>query len=174
MPDIESPLPFIWDGEKMVPPSRYWAERGCERFVKGETYRLSEAYDRSVNSHNHYFAALSEAWQNLPHDAMERWPTSEHLRKWALIQAGYRDEKSIVAASKAEAQRIGAFIRPMDHYAVVAISECVVTVYTAKSQSLRAMGKADFQQSKQDVLEIVASQIGVTSEGLRANAEAAL
>lgn len=166
----DRPFPFAWDGEAMVPPGQYWAKRADERFVVGETYRLVEHHERSPQSHSHYFAALGEAWQTLPRHRTERWPTSEHLRKWALIHAGYRDERSIVAASKAEAQRIGAFMRPMDDYAVVVISECVVTVYTAKSQSMRAMGKAEFQKSKQDVLEIVARQIGVTAERLRANA----
>jgi len=41
-----------------------------------------------------------------------------------------------------EAQRIAAFIKPMDTYAMVIVNECVVTVYTAKSQSLKAMASA--------------------------------
>src|SRR3546814_9642927 len=59
-----------------------------------------------------------------------RFATPDHLRRWALIRAGYRDERSIVCASKAEAQRLAAFIKPMDDYAVVLVSEAVVKVCT--------------------------------------------
>jgi hypothetical protein len=40
----------------------------------------------------------------------------------------------------------------MDEYAIVTVREAVVTVYTAKSQSMRAMGRETFQKSKDDVL----------------------
>ena len=97
----DRPFPFAWDGEAMVPPGQYWAKRADEQFVVGQNYKLVEHHDRSPQSHSHYFAALAEAWQNLPHHLTDRWATSEHLRKWALIKAGYHDERSIVAASKA-------------------------------------------------------------------------
>jgi hypothetical protein len=130
-------------------------------FVIGETYPLAVQEARSHQTHAHFFAALNEAWQNLPADAAERFPTAEHLRKYALIRAGFRDERSIGCSSKAEAQRLAAFVRPMDDFAVVIPSEATVTVYTAKSQSMRAMGKAEFQRSKQAVLDVVSEMIGV-------------
>ena len=123
-----------------------------------------------MRSHRFYFASVNEAWKNLPEDMAERYPTSDHLRKWALIKAGYRDERSIVASSKAEALRIAAFIRPMDEYAVVVVREAVVRVYTAKSQSTRAMGKAEFGASKEKVLDILSAMIGTSRDALVANA----
>lgn len=157
------PVLFMWDGEAMRPANPKLADR---HFVIGEAYPLIVNEERSTNSHSHYFAALNEAWKNLPEAEAERWPTVEHLRKYALIRAGFRDERSIVCASKAEAQRMAAFVKPMDEYAIVATSEAVVRVYTAKSQSMRAMGKADFQASKDAVLTIVSQLIGVTPEAL--------
>ena len=56
---------------------------------------------------------------------------------------------------------MAAFVRPMDEHAVVLISEAVVSVYTAQSQSFRAMGKERFQASKDAVLEALADMIGV-------------
>ncbi len=158
------PMAFQWDGEAMVPRMPKLADR---HFVVGEVYRLVEHHDRSRATHNHYFAVINEAWLNLPEREAERFPTSEHLRKWCLIKSGYRDEKSIAAGSKAEAQRIAAFVRPIDGFAVVVVSEAVVTVYTAKSQSMRAMGKQAFQASKQAVLDIVAGMIDVAPATLR-------
>jgi hypothetical protein len=75
---------------------------------------------------------------------LEEFPTAEVLRKKMLIRAGYADERSIVCASKAEAQRVAAFVKPMDEYAVVTVREAVVRVYTAQSQSIKAMGAKPF------------------------------
>lgn len=160
-----APLIFGWSGEAMVPLPRY-ATLCNKAFTKGEKYRLEAIEERSAKSHSHYFACLNEAWQNLPDEAADRFPTSEHLRKFALIKAGYFDSRSIVASSKAEAGRIAAFIRPCDEFAIVTVEEAAVTVYTAKSQSLKAMGKQVFQASKEAVLSYVSSLIGVQKEAL--------
>ena len=159
------PLPFVWDGEALrIRPS--FQRQADDQFCIGETYTMAPVEERSAASHRHYFSAINEAWQNLPEDLAGRYPTAEALRKAALIRAGYRDERSIVCASKAEAGRVAAFVRPMDDFAYVTVSEAVVTVYTAKSQSLRAMGKAEFQKSKDDVLTALAAMIGVRTEEL--------
>lgn len=60
----------------------------------------------------------------------------------------------------------------MDEYAIVEAVECVVRVYTAKSQSMKAMGNRDFQQSKSDVLDFVDDLLGV-ERGATARSEAA-
>lgn len=156
---MDRPVIFEWTGEAMA-PARGFAKLCDEQFVVGERYRMVQEAERSKRSHDHYFACLEEAWRNLPERYDGRWPTAEHLRKWALIQAGYRDERSIVAASKAEALRVADFVKPMDEYAVVLVSEAVVTVYTAKSQSRKAMGK-EFQKSKSDVLDVLARLVAV-------------
>lgn len=155
-----TPLPFRWDGEAFAPLPRF-VKAADREFVVGEVYRLAPIEDRSMLSHRHYFAAIREAWQNLPETEGERFPTPEHLRKHALIRTGYRDEKTFVAASKADALRLAAFVRPMDEYAVVTVSEAVVRVWTAQSQSVRAMGKKAFQTSKDDVLAFLEGMVGV-------------
>ena len=167
-----TPLLFIWDGEAMEPLARHRA-RADKQYVIGETYCLVPEEQRSSVSHRHYFSALHQAWSNLPEDVAGDFVSDEHLRKYALIQVGYRDERSIVCASKAEAARVAAFIRPMDEFAVVLVHEAMVRVFTAKSQSVRAMGKKDFQDSKQKVLDYVAAMVGVAPAELAANAEAA-
>ncbi len=155
-----------WVGDAMVPHGRF--RRECdETFVIGQDYRMQVQEHRSQVSHNHYFASLQEAWSNLPEDQAQRFPTVEHLRKWALVQAGFRDERTFVCESKAQAVKLAAFVRPMDEYAVVTVSEAVVRVYTAQSQSKAAMGKKDFQRSKQAVLDVVAELIGTTPAALQ-------
>ena len=159
--------PFRWDGEAMIPRS---PKRADEQFVVGEVYRMEVREERSINSHSHYFAAVHDVWLNLHEEEAERFATAEHLRKYALIRTGWHQERQIVCASKAEAQRVASFVRPMDEYAIVTATEAVVTVFTAKSQSYRAMGKKDFQTSKQDVLDLLASMIGVEPQQLSAEA----
>lgn len=166
---MDTPVIYQWTGDSMVPQARF--AKACDRaFVVGQHYRLIPHEERSMASHRHYFSAVNDAWTNLPDHLAERFPTSESLRKWALIKAGYRDERSIVAASKAEAQRLAAFVRPMDDFAVVVVSEATVSVYTAKSQSVRAMGKATFEASKSAVLDVLAGMVGVDTATLERNA----
>lgn len=164
-----APLTFTWDGEAMYPLPRL-AKIADERFVIGERYTLDEVHERSSASHRQYFAAIRESWLNLPEHIADRFATPEHLRKWCLVKCGYHDERSIVCSSKAEAQRLAAFIRPMDDFAVVAVSEAVVSAYTAKSQSYRAMGKKEFQASKQAVLDYLDSLLGVDPGETQRNA----
>jgi hypothetical protein len=157
------PMTFDWTGEAFVP---LHPRRADKYLTVGQRYTLAQHFERSTATHNHEFAWLSEAWQNIPEAMADRWPTPEHLRKWALIRAGYSDSHTITCNSKAEAAKVAAFIRPIDEFAVVILSGPTVTRYTAKSQSRRAMGAADFQRSKEMIMEIIAKLIGVEPAAL--------
>lgn len=149
------PIKFIWDGESLTPSRQFMARLADQHLVIGETYTMVEHHERSMKSHNHFFASVAEAWGNLPDHMLDEFPSPEHLRKKALIRKGYCDERSIVCASKAEAMRLAAFMKPMDDYAIIVAREAVVTVYTAKSQKIKAMGARDFQKSKEDVFAFI-------------------
>ena len=166
------PIHCEWNGEAFVPLARF-SPLLDDALVIGERYPLVMEQGRSKRSHAHYFACISEAWSSLPEMVAERFPTPEALRKYALIKAGYRDERSIVCASKAEAGRVAAFCRPMDDMAIVIASDAVVTIYTAKSQSTKAMGRKVFQDSKDAVLRVLSEMIGVVPAALTKHAEAA-
>lgn len=165
---MTAPVHFRWDGESMVPLPRF-ARLADREFVIGQDYALVEHHERSDASHRHYFACIREAWLNLPEDKADQYASPEHLRKWALIKAGYRDERSLACSSKAEAIRLAAFLRPRDDYSVVIVREALVIEYTAKSQSVKAMGKADFQASKDAVLAVLADLIGTDPASLSTN-----
>lgn len=153
------PVACRWTGQAFIPAPRFM-NMAAQTFRVDDVYPLAVHEDRSPATHRHYFALVNEAWVNLPEDMADRWPTAEHLRKWALIKAGYRDERTIVCSSKAEATRIKAFIRPMDEYAVILSQGATVLAYTAKSQSVKAMGKKTFQASKEAVLGVLSEIIG--------------
>lgn len=164
--------PFKWDADAavMVPLRRTAALR---YYVDEQTYLLEEVQERSLNSHNHYFAELHAAWINLPDDQAERFLNEEHFRKFCLIKTGYSDERQIVCSTKAEAERIGAFVRSMSPYTLVTVKDRIVTAYEAKSQSYRSMSKAEFTASKAAVLDYAASLIGTTRKQLEQNASPA-
>lgn len=158
---MNAPIMFRWEGNAFVPASPFWQRKADQAFVCHETYPLVEHHERSHATHAHYFAAINEAWQNLPDHLLAEYPNPDALRKKMLVRAGYADERSIVCASKAEAQRVAAFIKPMDIYAVVVVRDNVVRVYTAQSQSYRAMGRKAFQDSKEAVLRALDDLLGV-------------
>lgn len=153
-------LIFQWNGEAMEPMKRFHNIANAE-FVVGQFYTMEVVEQRSLASHNHFFATLTELWLSLPERLAISFPSFEHLRKHALCMTGYRDERSFVAASKAEALRLAAFVRPIDEYAILSVNECAVIVWTAQSQSRKAMGKDRFQKSKDDVIAYVSDLVGV-------------
>ena len=155
------PIKFHWDGDAMVPDGKYWARQADEQFVVGQRYRLVEENERSSASHSHEFAFLTEAWNSLPDELYAQYPNSEVLRKHGLIAKGFCTMVQHVCKSEAEAQRLAAILKPYDAYAVVVARGTVVTVYTAVSQSRRAMGAAQFNQSKQAIMEFVGDLLGV-------------
>lgn len=166
----DAPIFCGWDGESFTPVNSTWAKRADQVYVVGARYFVVGNEPRSQASHSHYFAALHDAWASLPEDIAERFATVEHLRAYALIKTGYHDSESIVLPTKADALRVAAFTRAREAFAVVLVKEYTVTVYTAKSQSMRAMGKEDFQASKTAVLDFVAGLVGVEAEDLKRQA----
>lgn len=158
------PILFQWDGEHMTPVN---ARRADQYYVVGEYYRLVPHEDRSMRSHQHFFAALHDAWDNLPLEMAALYPTVEHFRKHLLIKTGYRHERIVAAENKSEARKIAAIVRSMDQFAVASVRDNIVVIWTAESQSVRAMKKQRFQQSKDAVLNEAAAMIGVSTEQLR-------
>lgn len=155
------PLPFRWTGEGFEPLPGF-GKVADRQFVVGERYTLAVIEDRSNASHRHEFAWLREAWLNLPEKLAEEFASPDHMRKAALIDAGFYHESVIDAGTNAAALRVAAFIKAMDEFSVVIVRGAVVVRRWAKSQSYRAMGKAEFQKSKTAIMEVIANLIGVT------------
>jgi hypothetical protein len=167
------PLVFEWTGDSMVPVGGF-KKVADQHFTIGERYRLAEEHDRSQASHNHEFAEIGEAWKNLPEHLATEFPSPEHLRKRALIEAGYYSEQITDCGSKAAAERVAAMMRsrPGEQFTLVITRGPVVVARTPESQSRRAMGAKRFQESKDAVLRVVSELIGVEPGQLR-RAEAA-
>lgn len=174
MRHAQQPIAFTWrdvdviktDGEvdrtgAMVPTLRY-RNVAQRQFGAGGEYVLEQVSERSMASHSHFFAALNDAFHNLPETVAPRWPTAEHFRKWLLVESGWFDEKEFDLISEKHAKALATFVRAEDVYARIAVHGKTVIVRRAKSQSLRAMGKDDFQKSKNDVLDLAEQFTGIS------------
>ncbi|QRG06136.1 hypothetical protein EZH22_24620 [Xanthobacter dioxanivorans] len=170
MNDRAPPIPTQWDGEAFVPVSQRFAKLADKFFVVGEVYALVVEQPRSGASHNHQFAWLHDAWMNLPEDIAPLYPTEVHLRKRALIAAGYFTEVAIDAGSRAAAARIVAAVPALDEFAFAKIEGSTVLIRRAKSQSMRAMGAKQFYESKAAIMHVIADMLGVTPADLQKNA----
>jgi len=154
---------FVWNGASMEPK---WPRLAAERFEPGETYLLIDVEHYSGKSLRHEFAWLRQAFASLPQNIADEFMDEEHLRKWALIQTGFYHETLIDAGSKSAALRVAAWARSEEQLAAVVTRGPLVVIRKAKSQSRRTMDKAEFQASKQAILEHIAGMIGVTPEAL--------
>lgn len=166
------PMLFRWNGEAMQLHRRHQLAAD-QTFVIGQSYRLAEVEERSEVSHKHEFAWLREAWMSLPEGLADQFATPEHLRKRALIEAGFYHETVIDAGSQAAALRVASFARGEDDFAHVVTRGALVVVRKAKSQSRRAMAKDEFQASKTAILEWVAKLLDVAPATLARQSEAA-
>lgn len=166
------PILVRWSGDGFAPANATMQKRCDQWYVVGEVYRIEFIEGASDKSRRHYHASIASAWKNLPEAESERFPTPEHLRKWCLIKAGFCEERTLPYENEESAARTAALARSLDGYAVILHRGNVVRIYTAKSQSKRAMPeKGEFQRSKQAVLNIVADMIGVEPHTLAANAQ---
>ena len=160
-----SPIPMVYAGGDTFRVSPRFIPKVIEHFGEGEVVLMAQVEERTEVSHNHEFAWLRDAWATLPESIADDYPSPEHLRKRALIATGWATMRDYVCASRAEATRLAATLKSeLDAYALIIASESVVRVCRAKSQSRKAMNKADFQASKEAVLRWVADLIGSTPE----------
>lgn len=182
-----TPVTFIWrkveviDDQGVVQstmamvPSRPRAYVVAARqFHEGEEYPLAPLEPRSRASHGHYFAALHEAFNNIPETLEARWPTPEHFRKWLLIEANFCNEFEVTLESEREATKLARRFRSDDGFARISIHGKKIIVRTAKSQSAKAMGKQEFEESKKAVLDLASELIGTARSDLVKHAKKGL
>ena len=140
--------------------------------AEGEIVHVSIERARSGASHKHQFAWVKDAWLNLPETvAFEPWAaTPETLRKHALCQTGYFVQSVIDCGddkiARAVASQIVEARRKSEGYAHSVIRQGVAVIRWPESQSLRAMGRDRFQQSKTAIMDWIAAQIGCAPEEL--------
>jgi hypothetical protein len=144
----------------MVPTPRYEG-LAYKQYAAGEEYALTLLEARSRASHNHFWASLQNGFDNLPDNIAARFPSVEHMRAFLLIECGWCDEVEFDLASESEAKKLAARTRTESPYARIHRHNRTLIVRYPKSQSAKAMGKADFEASKKATLDLLEGMIGV-------------
>lgn len=183
---MTQPVVFVWkeldvcvEGgvvervKAMVPIQRY-VRVAAKQFEEGAEYPLEVLQLRNMAFHNFYMAAVEEAYSNLPESLAPSFPSSTHLRRWALIQLGHFLQREITYETEEDANRCARWIRADDTYSRIRVQKAedgwMVIVRTAKSQELSSMAKAEFEQTARDVLELLETKINVPKGSLMKNA----
>lgn len=163
----------IWSGLHWDPAPQYLRLMQRMHRPGDEVWLGEDKKERSKSSHDALMAEIRDYWENLPEYLHMEFPSDEHLRKRALIVAGYCDMKDLVLESEASAERAAALIGSLEgsQYALVQAVGCVVRVYTARSMKMLknggGMDRRTFQEAKDRVLHLCANAIGLTSEELK-------
>jgi len=125
---------------------------GCE---------ISGDYMSADKSRRYFFAALRDAWANLPDAMRDQFPNAEVLRKHSLIAIGYCDVITLACGSKTAAPQIASAFRMKDQYCVATVRGDVVTIYTARSMARRVLLKKDFLRVADQVFAWIAQTTGI-------------
>jgi hypothetical protein len=158
---------FECTGEVMR-PLEYHRDLFARTFEAGKRYKLMEFSERSPETHNHYFKAVSRYWDNWPHDYERALADREQLRKHALIRTGHYVQIAMAFESiEAASQFVATYKRSVDYTEGSLIANkdgAMAVMLVAKTQQKDRMDAGEFQKSKQDVLEFCAAVTGVSPE----------
>lgn len=105
---------------------------------------LSDPNDHSDPARRRFFAIIKETFDSLPDHWKAVAPSSQHLRKWCLVQIGYCDTTVTDCGSRAAAERVCALARNLDTFAVVSVQGPCVIVAKARSLQKRVCPKKEF------------------------------
>lgn len=152
----------------MTPLPRYRNVAKRQFGEAGTEHILESASERSMAGHNAYFAAINDYFDNLPETIAPRFPTPTHFRRWLLIECGYFDERELTFGTEQNAIEASTYIRTLDEYARIHVHGRKLLIRRARSQSLKSMGKEEFDASKKAVLELAGEMTGISrTEAIR-------
>jgi hypothetical protein len=163
------PILFVRVDNHMVPLPRF-QRLFDEQFAVNEEYPLIIIEERSLASHNNYFAQLHEGYLNLAEEYAQEFDSEDHLRHWCLCKAGFCTQTRYVMNTAEDARKLREAMKRENRSTIIAVAGNVATVYTPFSQSMPAMKKQDFEDSKRAVLDLVASMARTTPAELKKNA----
>lgn len=153
------PLIYMGDGDFRA-SSPYHVRRCNQLYGQGELITVEAIAERSMASHRQYFAELNDLWETLPETLAGDFQSADHLRKYALIKSGYCKQSRLVLPTHEEAQEAALMVNELDSYALCEVTGCTLAVWVARSQSLKAMGREEFEASKIAVLDVIRKMIG--------------
>lgn len=157
---------FNWNDEAkvMIPQPRFLPLCG-RQYVDNEGYALAPVENVSGSSRGGFFASINNAWDSLPENDT-RFPTREHLRKRALVAAGWATHAQFVMDTPADAAKMARGLRRVDEYAVIKVGANVVDLWTAKSIAQGQITAEEWKEVKPRALDFVTALSGTTRAAL--------
>ena len=160
------PVQFVWDAANRVMRPQERFNRLCDRqYQDGELYALGPVEDIDNVSRGKFMKAIKMTWENLP-AKYKRFPSPEHLRKAALVGAGWCNQSHDVFDSVADAKRHADGIRNANGYAVIVRSGCVVDVRIARSIAAGQITAEKWREVRPRALDWASEQINVAREAV--------
>ena len=111
-----------------------------------------------------FFAQLRDVHGNLSDEHRRRFPSSETLRKHALIAVGWCDVMTVLAGSKAAAPGVAAAFHSKVPHCIIDIRGDVLTIYTARSMARRALLKKPFNDVASKVWDWIYRETGIDAD----------
>ena len=108
-----------------------------------------------------FFAQLRDIHGSLPDHLRQRWPSSETLRKHALIAAGHCDVMTVVAGSKAAVPGLVAAFMAIDRFCIVVPSGTVLMVSRARSMNRTNLLRPQFHEVAEKCFAWIEAQTGI-------------
>lgn len=141
------------------PESAQWV---FEHIPLGNTFELETIEDRSNEHHRWLFAVVKKVFENLPEVHAEQFKNPEHLRKRALIEAGWCRHIKMHADDAPEIMRLCIWLDP---YMLISAGLHGVNIYQAKSMRMKRNGgeltKEKFKEVVERMLHYMAGLIGL-------------
>lgn len=154
---------------KVMVPHQRFATLCARQFELEEDYALGPVEGVPSRSRAAIFAQVHDTWDNLP-ETDQRFPSEEHLRKTALVRAGWAKHSQTIWKSKADAMQHALDLREVSEYAVINVdgedNSWVVDVWIAKSIAAGQITEGEFREVKKKALAWLASLTGSTPEEL--------
>lgn len=162
---------FTWTDEGVMKPLGRFMNLCQRQYVIGEEYALGPVEEVLPRERGAIFAETKRAWKNLDHEFDGKFPSLEHLRKWALIEVGYYTQSETVLSTAKDAKNMALQARKLDDYARISVVENVVIIRTAKSISGAALKREEFKIVKKAVIDLLASMANTTAADLSKEAK---
>lgn len=170
------PVIFVWTPEGAMVPLPRFRKLCDELYAVHAEYALIEHHGRNMRQHRAYFASLNDIFDNLAEQYDGVFPSPEHLREWALCQTEFCTVTHEAYETRKDALQAARALRKLAPYAVISVVGTTLVTKHAMSQSVRAMGKEEFEASCKAVLDVVAGMARMTpaearKEGQRSTRE---
>lgn len=160
------PVQFIWTDEGVMKPLPRFKTLCDRQYAVGEEYALGPIDNIPSKSRAGFFVDLHNAWSTMQ-EGDNRFPSETHLRKRALIAAGWATHTQTVLDTPKDAQKSKIMLNRVEEYALVTIGGCVVDVWIAKSIANGQITAEQWRVVKPKALAWIAEQANTTVEDLQ-------